>query len=379
MLDFGKPTMSVNRLPFPIRRIAMFRSAFVCGALVACLSAICVQVSPAREPGPGDFVSEASRIIGTYQPKSREHSPQAMAAAANAFLDSLDKKLRQQAALDLRHPERRRWTNLPARADAGGVRLGDCSAQQVEAFCDLMGTLFSEQGYAKMCNIMLADDQLLQGGRPRAGFGTENFAVVLFGDPTPDGPWAFQLDGHHVGVNLAIHGRKITMSPSFIGTQPEAFHLANKKIRPLTGEVDSAFELINSLNEQQRAQAILKPKRGNITTGPGNDAKVPETTGVSCAAFNADQQDILQSLIAQWVNDLPPMQAEDRLEQLRGEIDQMYFSWQGPTDPVSDVSYRIQGPTLIIEYACQDLGGNPLDHLHTMYRDPTNEYGNQLK
>ena len=35
-------------------------------------------------------------------------------------------------------------------------------------------------------------------------------------------------------------------------------------------------------------------------------------------------------------------------------------------------------PSLIIEYACQDLGGNPLDHLHTMYRDPTNEYGRQL-
>jgi hypothetical protein len=37
--------------------------------------------------------------------------------------------------------------------------------------------------------------------------------------------------------------------------------------------------------------------------------------------------------------------------------------------------YRIQGPTLVIEYAPQTLGGDPTNHIHTMYRDPTNDYG----
>ena len=95
---------------------------------------------------------------------------------------------------------------VPPRPDAGGLRLGDCNTDQVKAFCDLLATLFSEQGYAKMRNIMLADDQLLRGGRARPAFGTENFSVVLFGTPSATEPWAFQLDGHHVGVNLAIHG-----------------------------------------------------------------------------------------------------------------------------------------------------------------------------
>ncbi|MEM9658185.1 MAG: DUF3500 domain-containing protein, partial [Planctomycetota bacterium] len=94
--------------------------------------------------------------------------------------------------------------------------------------------------------------------------------------------------------------------------------------------------------------------------------------------FNAEQKRLLLSLIGRWVNDLPPIQAERRMQQIREELDQMRFGWQGPTEAVSDVSYSIQGPSLIIEYACQSLGGNPLDHLHTMYRDPTNEYGNQL-
>ena len=66
------------------------------------------------------------------------------------------------------------------------------------------------------------------------------------------------------------------------------------------------------------------------------------------------------------------------LKQLEGEIDKTSFAWHGPTQPGSDFSYRIQGPTLIVEYACQDLGGDPLNHLHSMYRDPTNEYGKRL-
>lgn len=346
--------------------------------VAVCVLIVCASVASSQEQNANDFVSDASRIIGTYQPKSREHTPDAMAISAQAFLDSLDDTLRQRAAIALDHQERREWTNLPARPDAGGVRLGDCDDRQVKALCDLMGTLFSEQGYAKMCNIMLADDQLLRGGRPRSGFGTENFSVVIFGKPSPNGPWAFQLDGHHVGVNLAIQGSNLTMSPSFIGTQPEAYHIADKTFRPLAGEIDGAFNLVNSLNDTQRKQAILGPKRGQIKTGPGNDANVPEPQGVSCATFSKTQRDMLLLLVAEWVNDLPPKQAKNRLRNLGDEVDQMYFAWNGPTNAVSDVSYTIQGPSLIIEYACQDLGGNPLNHLHTMYRDPTNEYGKQI-
>jgi hypothetical protein len=40
--------------------------------------------------------------------------------------------------------------------------------------------------------------------------------------------------------------------------------------------------------------------------------------------------------------------------------------------------YRIQGPHLVIEYAPQNLGGDPALHVHTMYRDPTNDYGKKL-
>ena len=56
----------------------------------------------------------------------------------------------------------------------------------------------------------------------------------------------------------------------------------------------------------------------------------------------------------------------------------MRFAWNGATQKGSDISYSIQSPSLIIEYACQSLGGDPLQHIHTIYRNPKNEYGGQL-
>lgn len=364
-----------NRLPFegsPMTRVALLP------CLLAGLSAAGSMTAIGQTTTATEYASDASRIVSTYELTSREHTPDAMARAAQAFLDSLDPEQRKQAALELKDRERRLWTNLPARPGAGGIALGDCTQTQVEAFCDLMGTLLSEEGYAKMVNIMLADDQLIRGGRTRSGIGTASFAVVLFGKPSPNGPWGFQLDGHHVGLNLAISGDQLTMSPSFIGTQPEAYHLAGQSIRPLSGEIDGAYKLINSLSPELRSQAILSSTRGRLRSGPGTDGQVPTAAGAPCSEFTEAQKETLLGLIAEWVNNLPPKQAEQRLEELRGELDQMRFAWNGPIEQMSDISYAIQGPSLIIEYACQDLGGNPLDHLHTMYRDPTNEYGGQL-
>ena len=39
----------------------------------------------------------------------------------------------------------------------------------------------------------------------------------------------------------------------------------------------------------------------------------------------------------------------------------------------------IGGPTVLIEYAAQGPANNPsTDHIHTIYRDPTNDYGAKL-
>ena len=56
-----------------------------------------------------DYVSEASRILGSYTLRDEDHSPEAMAAAANRLLSLLDDELRQRAA----HPRARGIPTAP--------------------------------------------------------------------------------------------------------------------------------------------------------------------------------------------------------------------------------------------------------------------------
>jgi hypothetical protein len=60
---------------------------------------------------------------------------------------------------------------------------------------------------------------------------------------------------------------------------------------------------------------------------------------------------------------------------MRKNVGEIWFAWSGSTDKPGLAYFRIQGPTVVIEYAPQGRDENAMMHIHTIYRDPTNEYG----
>ena len=76
-------------------------------------------------------------------------------------------------------------------------------------------------------------------------------------------------------------------------------------------------------------------------------------------------------MIGAWVNIVEPDAAAARMTAIKEKIGETYFAWSGPTEKGSAAYFRVQGPTVVIEYAPQ--GGT--DHIHTIYRDPTTDYG----
>jgi Protein of unknown function (DUF3500) len=72
------------------------------------------------------------------------------------------------------------------------------------------------------------------------------------------------------------------------------------------------------------------------------------------------------------------MNADDRaakMAEVRKDLDQTYFAWFGPAEPLGAAYWRVTGPTVLLEFSPQALGGDPTQHAHNIYRDPTNEYG----
>jgi hypothetical protein len=188
-----------------------------------------------------------------------------------------------------------------------------------------------------------------------------------------------QFGGHHLALNITIAGERGILTPTLTGAQPALFTSNGKTVRPLGPESDKALALLNALDESQKKQAILSFRLADLVLGPGQDGKTIQPEGLKASSMSEQQRAMLLDVVSQWANIIHESAAAARMAQLKSDINETWFAWSGPTTtaPGKNISayYRIQGPHLVIEYAPQTLGGDPSLHVHTMYRDPTNDYG----
>jgi hypothetical protein len=188
-----------------------------------------------------------------------------------------------------------------------------------------------------------------------------------------------QFGGHHLALNITIAGERGILTPSLTGAQPALYTLNGKTVRPLGQENDKAFALLNALDESQRKQAILNYRVADLVLGPGQDGKTIQPEGLKASAMNERQRAMLLDLISEWAGIVHESAAAARMAEIKAGLDETWFAWSGPTTATPGKNgtayYRIQGPKLVVEYAPQALGGDPSMHIHTIYRDPTNDYG----
>jgi hypothetical protein len=349
-------------------------------ALLAAVGIIGATLYLARDPLPAGPV-----VIAGDSKDKKETTPTASAvSAANAFLDALDDKQREKTTLDFASDKKPNWSNLPVSfVPRNGVRMGDLSKEQRGKAMEVLAAVLSKEGYKKVVDIMDSDQKLADGGGgkgkgPKGGkgggpqFGLDNYYLAIFGKPSDTNPWMVQFGGHHLGVNVTVVGKHFVLTPTHTGTQPAVFQRDGKEVRPLGVENDTAFKLVNALNDKQRAQAIIGERpQGELLLGPGRDGKKIEPKGIKGADLTADQQAMLLELIGAWVNIAESEEAKARMAAIKEKIGDTYFAWSGPTEMGKAAYFRVQGPTVVIEYAPQ--GGT--DHIHTVIRNPEDDYG----
>jgi hypothetical protein len=298
--------------------------------------------------------------------------------AAQAVINSLDDagKKKVQFAYD-DEAQRKRWSNLPGpMVQRDGVRLADVAPSQRDAIFNLLQVALSADGYRKVVDIMDGDDVLrTQGsGGGKVQFGKEQYWLAFLGAPSTTAPWMLQFGGHHLAINLTIAGNDATMTPSLPAAQPATFTIEGRTVRPLGDENDKAFALINALDDTQKGQAILGSRVADLVLGPGNDGKTIQPEGLKASAMTPAQQAMLWEIVNEWTGIEADAYAGPRLTEIKSHPNDTYFAWSGPTTNGSAAYYRIQGPTLVIEYAPQQN----IEHIHTIYRDPTNDYGARI-
>jgi hypothetical protein len=319
-------------------------------------------------------------------------------SAANAFLSALSPAQRSAVLLELRPDLQARWSNLPtgtvmqvdrerskAPLPRNGLRLGDLDAAQRDAVQAVLRATLSAEGLQKVNEIVASDEEQEKRagpGRPATSsvrFGRAEYYMAILGTPSASAPWMLQFGGHHLAVNVSFAGASRTLAPSHLGAQPAMFTLESRTVRPLGDEVDKAVALMHALDPVQRKQATLGYAVADTVLAAGNDGKTIEPEGVRVSTFNGAQREQLLSLIGEWVRVADEAAATARMREIESALAETWFAWSGPTTKEGGAYFRIQGPTLVIEYAPQAIQNRGPDgapeHINTINRDPTNDYG----
>lgn len=322
--------------------------------------------------------------------------------AANNFLATLTDAQLESVGYGFSNSEAKTlWSNLPG-VERTGLTRGELSDESIAALGDLAATVLSGDGYEDYVGLLAADDYLGAqgggGGGPGGGSGqyaASNYIVSFFGTPAVDSDWMMQLGGHHMAYNITFLGTEGYPTPNHLGAEPKgSFTVDSESYDPLSPEGDAWVALFAALSSTELTESYISGQFADILLGPveygsGSLSAVTFPTGSNrdgklVSELSTAQQALVTEVISQWVEDYNPIISAPLMSDYTSAeaFADTYVAWGGssstPDIEVSGTYFRLDGPRVWIEVACQNgviLSGT---HFHTIYRDEEYDYGGAL-
>ena len=315
------------------------------------------------------------------------------AEAAQAFLATLSNEEQDAVLYDYDAEEKSTgWSNFPVTfVERSGVNLTDLTEEQQAAALNVLKNLLNDDAYQMIEDIM-AGDQYLNDASTSTEDSLGQYYIAFFGDPSSDSDWAIQFGGHHIGVNATFSDGAITFAPTHLGTQPSEWtNEDGETVSALSNMYDTAFAFYDSLTEEQQAALYQGEELDSMVCAPGSTCDYPTGTGLKGSDLTDEQKELLIDVIANWVGLADEETTETELDAIRATLDDTYINWSGATEYDTStgegIYFQISGPKVYIEFANQQgSAGADIDgvitagwgHIHTIYRDPTNDYANSV-
>lgn len=315
------------------------------------------------------------------------------ADAAQAFLATLSTEEQDAVLYDYDAEEKSTgWSNFPVTfVQHSGVNLTDLTEEQQAAALNVLKNLLNDDAYQMIEDIM-ASDQYLNDESNTTEDSLGQYYIAFFGDPSSDSDWSIQFGGHHIGINATFSDGAITFAPTHLGTQPSEWtNEDGETVAALSNMYETAFAFYDSLTEEQQAQLYQGEELDSMVCAPGSTCDYPTGTGLKGSDLTDEQKELLLDVIANWVGLADEETTETELDAIRETLDDTYINWSGATEYDTStgdgIYFQISGPKVYIEFANQQgSAGADIDgvitagwgHIHTIYRDPTNDYANSV-
>jgi hypothetical protein len=320
-----------------------------------------------------------------YVAKEAEGPELRQVSAAQKFVASLNKEQKAKALFDFDDKERLRWFFTPQQARGKPTRKGlpleDMNAEQKKHTLALVQAGTSKSGY-KQATTIISLESLLAELEKRGGIGRNPdwYFVSIFGKPSKTGKWGWRVEGHHLSLNFTLDGGKVvSATPALFGANPADVKAGKRKgLRTLPEAEDNVRALYAALDKDQKAQAYRPrsfPEIAEGTPKPRPGAPV----GLPGAKMTDKQRGLLLKLIEGYANRLAPeVAAREMAEVKKVGLEKVYFAMGGGDGtPGKPYTYRVQGPTFLIEFLNEqrDSAGNPANHIHSGWRTIKGDFG----
>jgi hypothetical protein len=324
----------------------------------------------------------AIACVATAVTIASQRSATAMSGAAAKWLSSLEAEKRERAVFAFDSEERLRWHFVPnEQHPRKGVTFKEMSEPQRALAHALLKTGLSARGHLTASAIIELEKvlQVVEGEKRRFPRDPEAYYVSVFGTPGDKGAWGWRFEGHHVSLRFDIVGGSMTASsPAFFGSNPaEVRDGPQKGLRVLAAEEDAARALLDLLDAEQRAVAIVQPDAPtDILTMIAPQVNPLTPPGIKITALTKAQREALMRLVDVYAGTMAPDVAAERMARVRkAGLDNITFAWAGSTEKGQKHYYRVQGPSFLIEYDNTQNNGN---HIHSVWRDFNGDFGRDL-
>jgi hypothetical protein len=201
-----------------------------------------------------------------------------------------------------------------------------------------------------------------------------------------------QFGGHHLGINATLEGTEdaITFAPTHLGVQPAVYTDADgDEVQPFDGIYTDAFAFYDSLTEAQQETLTS----GDVSMcAPGGTCEFSTGDGLTGADLTDEQRELLLDLIANWSGMADEESAATTRAEIEATLDDTVIAWSGETtydmSTGNGINFSISGPNVYVAFqAQQGSAGADVDgvstsgwgHVHTIYRDPSNDYANSVE
>ena len=345
------------------------------------------------------ITNNGKKIPGLFSLQKCGAPTKVAAQAALKLLGQLSIAEKEKAWFPIDSKQWRNWQNTEIYIEQHGLRLEELRKPTRLALLDEIKCSLSSKGYQKVRDIMRLNYALgdLVGGP--GVMGEWSYTFCLFGDPSFDSPWGWQLFGHHLAINCIFIGDQMIISPTFMGAEPT---IADEG--PFAGtlafqdEDKKGLEFMCSLSARQQMSAIVshsmigddlpigrrQPGDGLHLGGAYQDNRIIPYEGAQGDSFSRHQKRDLLDLMEEYICILPKKSLNARMAEIEQHLDKTHFCWIGSRREDFPFYYRIQSPIILIEFdhhaGVYLTNREPASfHVHTLVRTPNgNDYGIDL-